>query len=292
METTTTLLDPLSAFQLLASAMAAAVAVEAWRSKSWTGGGITLVFAALAIFTQPISAKFPVIGAAFSEIGSSAVSWWIIIVAGVAIWLARNGKNKTEQPQLIVGNSAKDEIPNLTEVEVREIVQNETSAGMDQIRESLSAIRLEMDFLPPLREAVNQRFSKLDSFKAVLTKAIENIYIDDVIGYINDLLENKVDAPAMGIGTRRNPESRARANRNAALSQLELLGVERIHERIDERQKSINYSNQAFSTDAEKEVWIRDRATEALIPQFIEEAERRKATASEILRQINIEKTK
>jgi hypothetical protein len=51
---------------------------------------------------------------------------------------------------------------NLSEVAVREIVQSEASTANNQIREDLSALRSELDFLPPLREAVNLRFSELD----------------------------------------------------------------------------------------------------------------------------------
>ncbi len=133
------------------------------------------------------------------------------------------------------------------------------------------------------------KVAKLEKSIPTLIRAIENLYLDSVIKHIEGLAELKVVPQGLGAVERQNPEMVARKSRQAALTELRLLGIERIDERIETCRKQVDYSGQTFSSDNQKDQWILDRAIEALIPQFIDEAKRRKLAVTEILRRMRDE---
>lgn len=82
-------MGPLTAFQVLCGAVSATALVEAVKKKSWVGGAIGLALAILAVTTKPLSDAVPTVGAFLAAIGGNPLSWWIAVIAALAVWMAR-----------------------------------------------------------------------------------------------------------------------------------------------------------------------------------------------------------
>ncbi|MBL0925437.1 MAG: hypothetical protein IBJ12_13365 [Sphingomonadaceae bacterium] len=137
------IVPPLVAFQGISGALAVALVVEAWKKHSWAAGCFAAVFALLALFTKSIADVSPVIGLWLAEIGSSPVSWWMLVVGAVVVYLAKPYKkhaSRNEHEEINGGGA----LPSYDDTELRAEISkefkryNDALAGIQGIRDHLS----------------------------------------------------------------------------------------------------------------------------------------------------------
>ena len=166
MEPATSLLEPLSAFQLLSGTVAAAVLIKAYENKSWAGGFLFLALAVLSIFTKTLAEYSPRVGAVLAELGGNPVSWWVISVAGIAVWMARGSRKQPTVDELAPQQQT-------YHADFREVAQNEISETLKPILTDVALLKSEIGFLEPMREALEKRFQETDTSIAKLASKIE-----------------------------------------------------------------------------------------------------------------------